>query len=213
MAGMLEPVTGFEGALRLVPTVFPDQRGTFHEWFKASAFEEATGYPLDLQQANMSTSRAGALRGLHYAEVPPGQGKLVVCPAGAVFDVLVDVRAGSETFGRWAGFELSAENRQGLYIPAGFAHGFLALSDATVVYLTTSEYQPEVEHGIDPFDPRIGVEWPETPGERVLSEKDAQAPGLDEAAASGILPTVEECRAYHTELRNAWALANEEAGR
>ncbi|WP_055122319.1 dTDP-4-dehydrorhamnose 3,5-epimerase [Corynebacterium oculi] len=207
---MFEPVAGCEGALRLVPTVYPDQRGTFHEWFKASEFEQATGYPLDVQQANLSTSTAGVLRGLHYAEVPPGQGKLVMCAAGSIFDVLVDVREGSENFGRWAGFELSEENRRGLYIPAGFAHGFLALSDATVVYLTTSEYQPEVEHGIDPYDPQIGIEWPA--GEALLSAKDRQAPSLAEARERGTLPSAEECRAYHTDLRNAWAVANEEAG-
>ncbi|WPF66423.1 MULTISPECIES: dTDP-4-dehydrorhamnose 3,5-epimerase [unclassified Corynebacterium] len=209
---MFEPVAGCEGALRLVPTVYPDERGTFHEWFKASEFEQATGYPLDVQQANMSTSKAGVLRGLHYAEVPPGQGKLVMCPAGAIFDVLLDVRVGSESFGRWAGFELNEENRQGLYIPAGFAHGFLALRDSTVAYLTTSEYQPEVEHGIDPYDSQVGIAWPEVSASVLLSAKDRQAPGLAEAREQGILPSAEECRAYHTELRNAWAVANEEAG-
>lgn len=212
MAGMFEPVAGCEGALRLVPTVYPDRRGKFHEWFKASEFEQATGYPLDVQQANMSTSTAGVLRGLHYAEVPPGQGKLVICPVGAIFDVLVDVRVGSENFGQWAGFELSAENSQGLYIPAGFAHGFLALRDSTVVYLTTAEYQPEVEHGLNPYDPDMGIEWPQAASAALLSVKDRQAPGLAEAREEGILPGVEECRAYHTELRNAWAVANEEAG-
>ncbi|MBC3186095.1 dTDP-4-dehydrorhamnose 3,5-epimerase [Corynebacterium sp. zg-331] len=209
---MLEPVAGCEGALRLVPTVYPDRRGTFHEWFKASEFEQATGYPLDVQQANMSFSRAGVLRGLHYAEVPPGQGKLVTCPAGAIFDVLVDVRVGSGDFGHWAGFELSEDNRQALYIPPGFAHGFLALRDSTVVYLTTSEYQPEVEHGLNPHDAQIGVDWPELAGPPVLSDKDRQALGLAQAREAGILPEVQECRAYHTELRNAWAVANEEAG-
>ncbi|MDP9852079.1 dTDP-4-dehydrorhamnose 3,5-epimerase [Corynebacterium lowii] len=209
---MFEPIAGCEGALRLVPTVHPDRRGAFHEWFKASEFEQATGYPLDVQQANMSTSKAGVLRGLHYAEVPPGQAKLVTCSAGAIFDVLVDVRTGSETFGQWAGFELSEENRQGLYIPAGFAHGFLALSDATVVYLTTSEYAPEVEHGIDPLDPAIGIEWPVAGGQPILSSKDQQAPSLATAEEDGHLPSAEEARAYYTELRNAWAVANEEAG-
>lgn len=204
---MLHPVTELPGVFRSEPRIHPDDRGTFHEWFKASEFEAATGHPFDLQQANLSTSKAGVLRGLHYAEVPPGQAKFVACAAGRILDVVVDVRRGSETFGKHATFELSADNRHGVYLPVGFAHGFLALTDATVVYLTTSEYQPGVEHGIDPFDAELGIRWPEM--DHLLSAKDRGAVSLSEA----VLPGYEECRSFETELRDGWVLANQEAGR
>lgn len=203
---MLHPVTELPGVFRSEPRIHPDDRGTFHEWFKATEFEAATGHPFDLQQANLSTSKAGVLRGLHYAEVPPGQAKFVACAAGRILDVVVDVRRGSETFGKHATFELSAENRHGVYLPVGFAHGFLALEDATVVYLTTSEYQPGVEHGIDPFDAELGIDWPAM--DHQLSAKDRDAVALSHA----VLPDYEQCRAFETELRDGWVLANQEAG-
>ncbi|MDK6260475.1 dTDP-4-dehydrorhamnose 3,5-epimerase [Corynebacterium frankenforstense] len=207
---MFTPVDGFDGVLHMVPEVHPDDRGTFHEWFKASAFEEALGFPLDLQQANMSVSKAGVLRGLHYSEVPPGQAKLVTCPAGAVFDVLVDVRRGSETFGAWKAFELTAANRHAVFIPSGYAHGFLALEDSVVVYLTTSEYQPGVEHGFDALDGDVDVAWPTM--DYIRSEKDQAAPSLVELEERGLLPEVEVCRGRLDELRAGWAEAAEEAG-
>lgn len=207
---MFQPVDGFDGALHMVPDVHPDHRGTFHEWFKASSFEEALGFPFDLQQANISSSRAGVLRGLHFSEAPPGQAKLVTCPVGAIFDVLVDVREGSPTYASWKAFELTAHNREALFIPAGFAHGFLALEDSVVVYLTTAEYRPGVEHGVDPFDASIDVAWPTM--EYVLSEKDGAAPSLDEVAAAELLPGYDSCQEYADELRAGWAAAAEEAG-
>lgn len=196
----------FGGALLSEPTVHPDERGTFHEWFKASEFEQATGYPFDLQQVNVSTSKRGVLRGLHYADVPPGQAKHVACLAGSILDVIVDIREGSPTFKKWAAVELSAENKHSLYIPIGFAHGFVALEDATVAYLTSAEYNPDGEHEIDPFDPELGIGWPEL--EFVLSAKDRGAPKLADAH----LPQFEDCQDFETMLRDGWVIANEEAG-
>ncbi|QGU06369.1 dTDP-4-dehydrorhamnose 3,5-epimerase [Corynebacterium occultum] len=203
---MLHEIEQLPGVLHSRPKIHPDSRGVFNEWFKASAFEEATGYPFDLQQANLSTSTAGVLRGLHYAEVPPGQAKFISCVAGRILDVAVDVRRGSETFGRHIAVELSAENREGLYIPVGFAHGFLALEDSTVAYLTSSEYLPGVEHAIDPFDAELGIDWPDM--DYLLSEKDQKAPSLQKA----LLPEFDECRAFENLLRDGWVIANEGAG-
>lgn len=207
---MLGEVSDLNGPLYLEPDVHPDARGTFHEWFRASEFEELTGYPFDLQQANMSFSVRGTLRGLHFSEVPPAQAKFVVCAEGAVYDVLVDIREGEKTFGAWAGYELSAQNRAGLYVPPGFAHGFVALEDSTVCYLTTSEWQPGREHGIDPFDGELDISWPTL--DYLLSDKDREAPTLKQAAEEGWLPSAEEVRNYLTGLRDSWAMANEEAG-
>lgn len=207
---MLHEVDHLPGVWLSTPRIHPDERGSFHEWFKASEFEAATGYPLDLQQANMSTSRKGVLRGLHYSEVPPGQAKFVACVSGAILDVAVDVRVGSETYGRYFATELTAENHRGLFLPVGFAHGFLALADSTVVYLTTSEYQPGVEHGIDPFDAEIGIDWPEL--NYILSDKDRAAPALDSLRGEGKLPASDDCRAYENMLKDAWVMANQEAG-
>lgn len=201
---MLSDILG--GALHLTPTIHPDERGSFTEWFKASDFEAATGFPFDLQQANVSYSRAGVLRGLHFADVPPGQAKFVICPAGRIFDVVADIRQGSPTFGRWRALELSGENREGVYIPVGFAHGFMALEESQVVYLTTSEYDPESEHALSAFDPTLDISWPTE--ESTLSTRDGGAPSLKDCA----LPLFEECRAAETALRNGWVVANEEAG-
>lgn len=161
------------------PTIHADDRGAFHEWFKASDFERAVGHAFALRQSNMSTSRAGVLRGLHYAEVPPGQAKYVVCPVGKIFDVAVDIRVGSPHYGQHVAVELSAENRHGVYIPDGFAHGFVALEDSVVVYLTTSEYAPGVEHTINPYDTELAIPWPGR--EHILSARDAAAPGLGDS--------------------------------
>ena len=203
---MFQPVEGLDGVLRLELTTHPDERGRFHEWFKASSFEEATGFPLDVQQANMSTSKAGVIRGLHYSEVPPAQAKLVTVPAGRITDVVVDVRAGSPTFGRWRAIEIGSKNPGGVYIPGGFAHGFFAHEDSGVCYLTTAEYDPEREHAITPFSREIGVEWPA--GDYILSEKDRGAPEPSQA----VLPTFDEARDFVRQQRDGWALANEAAG-
>ncbi len=195
------------GAFEITPKQFGDPRGVFLEWFKAPAFEEAVGHPLDLQQANCSVSAAGVLRGIHFADVPPGQAKYVTCAKGAVLDVVVDVRVGSPTFGQWDSVVLDDVERRAIYLGEGLGHAFMSLEDgSTVMYLCSTGYNPGRERGIHPLDPEIGIEWPSTdrhgnPVAPLLSDKDAAAPGLSEAAAAGILPTDEAVRSYVESLR------------
>ncbi|MEU7021815.1 dTDP-4-dehydrorhamnose 3,5-epimerase [Streptomyces sp. NPDC046203] len=191
---------GIEGAWELVPRQHGDARGLFLEWYKAEALADAAGHPLDLKQANMSVSAAGVVRGIHFADVPPGQAKYVTCVRGAVLDVIVDVRLGSPTFGRWEAVRLDDKERRAVYLSEGLGHGFCALTDdATVVYLCSEGYAPQRERGIHPLDPEIGVEWP-AGGAPELSAKDTQAPTLAEARETGILPVYEECRAFRASL-------------
>ncbi|CAL9305446.1 dTDP-4-dehydrorhamnose 3,5-epimerase [Streptomyces rochei] len=184
-----------EGAWLLEPTLHRDSRGSFHEWFRSSEFTEATGVTLPLAQANCSVSQRGALRGIHYADVPPGQAKYVTCVHGAILDVVVDLRTGSPTFGHWEAVRLDDQRRRALYLSVGLGHSFLALAEnTTVVYLTSSEYAPHREHAIHPFDPTLGIKWPAgiTP---VLSEKDAAAPLLERARRVRMLPSYRDCLA------------------
>lgn len=136
---------GIEGAFVHEPKIFPDSRGSFHEWFRAGDFRESTGHPLNLVQANCSVSGRGTLRGLHYADVPPSQAKYVKCVRGAVLDVIVDIRVGSPTFGQWEGVRLDDELHHSVYLAEGLGHAFMALTDdATVVYLCSEGYSPNV---------------------------------------------------------------------
>ncbi|MEM0499385.1 MAG: dTDP-4-dehydrorhamnose 3,5-epimerase [Methanothrix sp.] len=161
------------------PRVFRDERGFFMESYKHSEFA-AFGIKERFVQDNHSRSKKGVLRGLHYQNPPRAQGKLVRAVSGEIFDVAVDIRKGSPTYGRWVGANLSEENMRMLYIPAGFAHGFLTLSDvADVMYKTTDEYSPEHEAGIIWNDREIGIKW--LLAEPVLSPRDAGWPGLRDA--------------------------------
>lgn len=158
---------------------FPDHRGFFMETYKRSEFA-AYGIPQTFVQSNWSHSVRGVLRGLHYQKHPQAQGKLVTVLTGQIFDVAVDIRRGSPTYGRWVGEVLSAENGRMLYVPEGFAHGFCVLSQETdVLYMITGEYARELERGIVWNDPEIGVQWPIT--DPVLSARDAQLPLLKDA--------------------------------
>jgi dTDP-4-dehydrorhamnose 3,5-epimerase len=158
---------------------FPDHRGFFTETYKRSEFA-AHGIPHTFVQSNWSHSVRGVLRGLHYQKHPQAQGKLVTVLTGQIFDVAVDIRRGSPTYGRWVGEVLSAENGRMLYVPEGFAHGFCALSQETdVLYMITGEYARELERGIAWNDPEIGVQWPIT--NPVLSARDTQLPLLKDA--------------------------------
>ncbi len=161
------------------PKVFGDQRGFFKELFKASDFEQA-GLPGRFVQDNLSFSQRGVLRGLHYQRSPHAQGKLVGCLRGEIFDVAVDLRRSSPTFGRWFALHLSEDNHLFLYVPEGFAHGFQVLSkEALVFYKCTAEYAPEFEAGVIWNDPDLAIPWPiEQP---VLSERDKNWPLLGEA--------------------------------
>lgn len=164
------------------PKVFEDPRGFFFESFNRQAFEDAVGHGVDFVQDNHSKSSKGVLRGLHYQLPPKAQGKLVRVTQGAVFDVAVDIRKASPTFGQWVGEVLSDENKKQLWIPQGFAHGFITLSEtAEFLYKTTDYYAPECEAAIIWNDPEIGIEWP-AGIEPVLSDKDKKAPAFANAA-------------------------------
>ncbi len=168
--------------LLLAPRVFRDGRGFFFESFNERVFQTAVGEPVRFVQDNHSCSDRGVLRGLHYQLPPHAQGKLVRVVSGAVFDVAVDIRRDSPGFGRWVGAELSAENHRQLWVPAGFAHGFLALTPGTeVLYKTTDYYAPECERAIAWDDPDIAVDWPLAGAAPQLSGKDAAAPALHAA--------------------------------
>lgn len=177
------------GSWQIDTTVFGDARGEFVEWFKAPVLAEMTGYDFSLAQANLSRSSRGSLRGVHFADVPPGQAKYITCPFGTILDFIVDIRVGSPTFGQWEALEVSAQKRNAVFLEEGLGHAFLALEDDTVVtYLVTDVFKPEREHGINPLDADLGLEFPFSVSELELSEKDTQAPGLSEAAAQGLLP-------------------------
>jgi dTDP-4-dehydrorhamnose 3,5-epimerase len=173
-----------DGLLVFEPRVFDDERGAFFESFNLAKFREATGLDVDFVQDNQSISRRNVLRGLHYQAEPHAQGKLVRVAKGVVWDVAVDIRPDSSSFGRWAAVELSAANRRQLWIPPGFAHGFLSLEDDThFLYKVTDYWHGASERAIRWDDPAIGVEW-QLHGAPVLSAKDAAAPLLDQTSIS-----------------------------
>lgn len=167
------------GVLLIKPRVFGDSRGFFLETYKQSEFE-AAGITERFVQDNHSLSTRGVLRGLHFQLEPKAQGKLVYCVRGSIFDVAVDVRRNSPDFGKWISAELTSENHHMLYVPPGFAHGFMVLSEmAEITYKCTEEYSPAHDGGIIWNDPHINVKWPD--GEKLLSEKDMNLPKLSEA--------------------------------
>jgi len=174
--------TSLPDLLIIEPRVFGDARGFFTESLSEKVFDEAVGQPVRFVQDNHSRSARGVLRGLHYQLPPHAQGKLVRCVSGAVFDVAVDLRRSSPHFGRWAGVELSADNHRQLWIPPGFAHGFLVLSEsADFLYKTTDTYAPQAEGSVRWDDPAIGIEWPDLGLAPLLAEKDLKAPLLKDA--------------------------------
>lgn len=172
--------TNFPEVLILEPRVFGDDRGFFYESFNQKNFESATGLDVTFVQDNHSRSSKGVLRGLHY-QIQHSQGKLVRVTQGSVFDVVVDLRRSSPDFGKWMGIELSESNKRQLWIPPGFAHGFLVTSDtAEFLYKTTDYWFPEHERSLIWNDPEVGIDWP-LDGSPVLAGKDAIAPTLREA--------------------------------
>ncbi|MFD8930783.1 dTDP-4-dehydrorhamnose 3,5-epimerase family protein [Streptomyces mirabilis] len=191
---------GIEGAWVDTPTVFADSRGRFHEWFKGERFHDSLGQGFRIAQANCSRSVRGTLRGIHYASVPPGQAKYVMCVSGAVLDVVVDIRTGSPTFGKWEAVQLDDTTHRCVYLSEGLGHAFMALEDnSTVVYLCSEGYAPQREFGINPLDPALAIAWPEdlVP---CLSDKDAAAPTLEEARRAALLPSLDACSAYRGSL-------------
>lgn len=189
-----------EGAWVYTPRLLDDSRGRFLESYQAATLHEATGRTLDVAQVNTSISKAGVIRGIHFSDVPPSQAKYVSCPRGAIWDVVVDIRVGSATFGQWEGIVLDDEARRAVFLSEGLGHGFVALEDDSVaMYLCSTPYAPGREHGINPLDPDLGIEWPNvgrsgatlTP---LLSDKDSEAPGLAAARAQGLLPSIDAVR-------------------
>ena len=173
--------TAIEGVLIIEPRVFGDERGFFMETWNAGAFA-AAGLDFTFVQDNHSRSQRGVLRGLHFQKPGP-QGKLVRVTNGAVFDVAVDLRAYSPTFGKWVGVELSAANKRMFWVPEGFAHGFLTLDDDTdFIYKCTAPYAPQSEHTLAWDDPAVGISWPDIGMAPLVSEKDARGTSLAEAA-------------------------------
>lgn len=174
--------TDIPGPLIIEPRVFGDERGFFMETWNDQAFRDA-GLDLKWVQDNHSHSQKGVLRGLHFQN-PGAQGKLVRVARGAVFDVAVDLRRSSPNFGKWVGVELTAENKRMFWVPEGFAHGFLTLSDDTdFMYKCTAPYAPQSEHTLAWDDPAVGVEWPVEDLDPIISEKDADGQSLADVMA------------------------------
>jgi dTDP-4-dehydrorhamnose 3,5-epimerase len=191
------------GAFEFTPTSFPDARGLFVAPFQEGPFAQATGQRLPLGQTNHSVSARNVIRGVHFADVPPGQAKYVYCPSGAVLDLVVDLRVGSPTFGRWDSVRLDSTEYRALYLAEGLGHAFVALADDTVMtYLCSTPYNPSAEHGINPFDPELGIPWDEyLDGDPILSDKDRAAPSLAEARANGLLPHFDDCVKHYERQR------------
>ncbi len=190
------------GAWELTPKQWPDPRGLFLEWFKAPVLREAIGHDLTVKQANHSVSSKGTLRGVHFADTPPGQAKYVYCTKGAVLDVIVDIRVGSPTFGVSDAVRLDEVDRRAVYLSEGLGHAFLALTDdANVTYLCSEPYNPTGEHTVFPLDADLDLPFPDDV-EHLLSDRDAAAPTFAEAQAQGLLPSYDACLAYYERLRS-----------
>jgi len=180
-----------QGSWLFEPRKFDDERGSFHEVFKLSEISEAMTRGFEVKQVNHSISNAGVIRGIHWADVPPGQAKYVSCFRGSIWDVVVDIRVGSPTFGQWDAALLSAENGKSILIEEGLGHAFLSLEDNSVVsYLCSEPFNQPAEHGINPLDKVLnipfGANWDKSPF--LVSPKDSQGPSLKEAEENGLLP-------------------------
>jgi dTDP-4-dehydrorhamnose 3,5-epimerase len=190
-----------EGAWVYSPRIFRDDRGLLTETYRLAEFAGELGYAIELRQVNCSVSRRGVIRGIHFTAAPPGQAKYVFCPAGAMLDVVVDIRVGSPAFGRWEAVRLDDTSRRAVFLEHGLGHALMALSpEATAVYLCTSSYDPAADRAIHPLDPQIGIGWPQD-APLVLSDKDAAAPSLAEMIKAAALPDYAECTRYSEELR------------
>jgi 5-epimerase len=188
-------------AYEISTDVFPDDRGLFVNPFRGDALAEAIGHPLHVVQTNHSVSRRGAVRGVHFALLPPGQAKYVYAPRGAVLDIVVDIRVGSPTYGQFEAVRLDDRELHAVYLSEGLGHCAIALEDDTVLsYLCSTGYDPAREKGVNPLDPALDLPIP-AGIEPLLSPKDTAAPTLAEAAEAGLLPTYDACRAFYAALR------------
>ena len=188
-----------EGAWEITPRQFPDLRGVFLEGFRADHLAEAIGHQMQVRQTNVSVSTAGALRGIHYSDVPPSQAKYVTATGGTFVDYIVDIRVGSPTFGQWDSVLLDMVDRRAVYLSEGLGHALACIEDGTAVYLCSEVFAPTREHGLTPTDPEVGLIFPDgfTP---TVSDKDQAAPTLQEAQAKGLLPSYDDCLAYYVRL-------------
>jgi dTDP-4-dehydrorhamnose 3,5-epimerase len=181
---------GIDGAWVAESPVWSDERGFFREWFKAEDVKAATGQDIGIEQANISLSSAGTLRGIHYSIAPRGQAKWITCVSGSIQDVIVDIRPDSKTFGHWIDVELKGDSGKAVLISEGLGHGFLALEENTAVaYLVSTAFSPADEFEINPLDERIGIKWGIDLGSLRISDKDKNAPGLDARLHDRKLPT------------------------
>ncbi|TWP37352.1 dTDP-4-dehydrorhamnose 3,5-epimerase family protein [Leekyejoonella antrihumi] len=190
------------GAFVVTPRQFPDERGVFLEGFRVDHLAEAIGHNLQVMQDNISVSARGTVRGVHFADVPPGQAKYITAVHGALMDYVVDLRVGSPTFGRWESVLLDTTTRRAVYLAEGLGHAFCALEDdTTALYLCSTAYNPQREHGVNPLDPDLGLTFPEgiTP---LLSPKDEAAASLAQARDDGLLPSWQVCREFERSLRS-----------
>ncbi|MGI5212565.1 dTDP-4-dehydrorhamnose 3,5-epimerase family protein [Plantactinospora sp. CA-290183] len=189
------------GAWEFLPPRFTDDRGSLLVWHDSAAFADALGFELTVAQVNQSVSRRGVIRGVHWADVPVGQAKYVYCPQGAVLDVVVDLRVGSPTFGRHEMIRLDSVDHRAVYLSEGLGHAFLALEEDTVVnYLCSTRYAPTRERIVHVRDEELGLDWP-ADLDPILSERDANAPGLAEVRAADLLPRYDECHRLYQARR------------
>ena len=180
---------GIDGAWLADSPVWSDDRGFFREWFKSEDVKAATGREFGIEQANISLSTAGTLRGIHYSIAPRGQAKWITCVSGSIQDVIVDIRPDSKTFGQWIDVELKGDSGKAVLISEGLGHGFLTLEDKTAVaYLVSTPFSPTDEFEINPLDEKIGIKWGMDLSSLEISGKDKIAPTLAERLAEGKLP-------------------------
>ena len=180
---------GIEGAWLATSPVWADERGSFREWFKASDIRVATGIDFSVAQANLSESKRGVLRGIHYSLAPIGQAKWVTCVSGSIRDIIVDIRPTSPTYGEYATVDLVGGSGNVVLIGAGLGHGFVSLvAGTTVAYLVSSPFSPKEEFEVNPLDPALGIEWGMPVEQLLLSPKDLAAPLLRERQEAGQLP-------------------------
>jgi dTDP-4-dehydrorhamnose 3,5-epimerase len=188
-----------EGAWEIVPKLFSDSRGLFAEGFRVDHLAKHIGHEMQVRQTNISVSTAGALRGIHYSDVPPSQAKYVTATSGVFVDYVVDLRVGSPTFGRWDSLVLDSVDRRAVYLSEGLGHVLACLEDGTAVYLCSEVYAPSRERTVSPLDGDVALILPEgfTP---VVSERDAAAPSFADAESRGLLPSYADCVAYRRSL-------------
>jgi dTDP-4-dehydrorhamnose 3,5-epimerase len=183
---------GIEGVWLAESPVWSDDRGFFREWFKSEDIKNETGRDFGIEQANISLSSRGTLRGIHYSIAPRGQAKWITCVAGSIKDVIVDIRPGSKTFGDWIEIELKADSGKAVLISEGLGHGFLALEDNTAVaYLVSTPFSPTHEYEINPLDEKIAINWGMEISELKISDKDRTAPSLMDLKSRNLLPAWE----------------------